>query len=122
MHQHEMSGGTGGLNGAAINSAAHGVNGTDTNGHFNGTSTNGDQDDNGAQFESILVSNGDHTHQESSKPLVEPIAICGMGMRLPGGIRDAEGFWDLLYNQYVLECSLFTAFSLYVPERLSSSP
>ena len=27
-----------------------------------------------------------------------PIAICGMGMRLPGGINDAEGFWDVLYN------------------------
>jgi hypothetical protein len=31
-------------------------------------------------------------------PLVEPIAICGMSMRLPGGIRDAESYWDLLYN------------------------
>ncbi|KAL2198292.1 thiolase-like protein [Corynascus similis CBS 632.67] len=27
-----------------------------------------------------------------------PIAICGMGMRLPGGITDAAGFWDMLYN------------------------
>jgi acyl transferase domain-containing protein len=30
---------------------------------------------------------------------VEPVAICGMAMRLPGGIRDADGFWDLLYNK-----------------------
>src|SRR5271156_5402748 len=29
---------------------------------------------------------------------VEPVAICGMSMRLPGGIRDAESYWDLLYN------------------------
>jgi acyl transferase domain-containing protein len=27
-----------------------------------------------------------------------PIAICGMGMRLPGGIRDSESFWDTLAN------------------------
>ena len=26
------------------------------------------------------------------------IAICGMAMRLPGGIHDAQAFWDLLYN------------------------
>ncbi|KAL8643711.1 MAG: hypothetical protein Q9226_008169, partial [Calogaya cf. arnoldii] len=26
----------------------------------------------------------------------EPIAICGMAMRLPGGINDAETFWDAL--------------------------
>ena len=24
------------------------------------------------------------------------VAICGLAMRLPGGIRDSEGFWDLL--------------------------
>jgi acyl transferase domain-containing protein len=28
----------------------------------------------------------------------EPIAICGIGLRLPGGIRDAHGFWDLLVS------------------------
>ncbi|MFE7135656.1 SDR family NAD(P)-dependent oxidoreductase, partial [Streptomyces sp. NPDC057638] len=26
----------------------------------------------------------------------EPVAIVGMGLRLPGGITDPEGFWDLL--------------------------
>ncbi|GJD02487.1 polyketide synthase [Colletotrichum higginsianum] len=30
--------------------------------------------------------------------MVEPVAICGMAMRLPGGITDAAGFWDMLYN------------------------
>ena len=34
----------------------------------------------------------------SSKACLEPIAICGLALRLPGGIRDAESFWDLLYN------------------------
>ena len=27
-----------------------------------------------------------------------PIAICGIALRLPGGVRDTEGFWDLLAN------------------------
>ncbi|KAI1734172.1 acyl transferase domain-containing protein [Xylaria scruposa] len=29
---------------------------------------------------------------------IEPIAICGMAMRLPGGIKTAEAYWDLLLN------------------------
>lgn len=28
----------------------------------------------------------------------DPIAICGLAMRLPGGIRDADTFWDFLIN------------------------
>ena len=28
-----------------------------------------------------------------------PIAIIGMGMRLPGGCHDSETFWDLLMNK-----------------------
>lgn len=28
----------------------------------------------------------------------EPIAICGLGLRLPGGIQNGEDFWDLLIN------------------------
>lgn len=28
-----------------------------------------------------------------------PIAIVGMSMRLPGGIRDPDAFWDLLINK-----------------------
>ena len=35
---------------------------------------------------------------------VEPIAICGMGMRLPGGVRDLLGFWDLLYKKRSGQC------------------
>lgn len=27
-----------------------------------------------------------------------PIAICGMALRLPGGVRTPEAFWDVLYN------------------------
>lgn len=32
------------------------------------------------------------------KPPV-PVAICGMAMRLPGGISSAEAFWDFLVNK-----------------------
>ena len=28
-----------------------------------------------------------------------PIAICGLAMRLPGGIRDAQSFWDFIVNK-----------------------
>ena len=34
-------------------------------------------------------------HHEASPA---PIAICGLALRLPGDIRNAEGFWDLLVN------------------------
>jgi len=37
--------------------------------------------------------NGQH-----SRPIPKPVAICGMAMRLPGGVRCAEDFWNLLYN------------------------
>ena len=35
--------------------------------------------------------------QDSTK-FTTPIAICGIGLRLPGGIRDCDSFWDLLVN------------------------
>ncbi|KAK2595535.1 hypothetical protein QQS21_006763 [Conoideocrella luteorostrata] len=31
-------------------------------------------------------------------PGPEPIAVCGIGLRLPGGIRTGDDFWDVLYN------------------------
>ena len=36
------------------------------------------------------------TDNEEPRPL--PIAICGVAMRLPGGIRDGGGFWDFLVH------------------------
>ena len=30
------------------------------------------------------------------RDLWEPVAVCGLAMRLPGGIRTAQDFWDLL--------------------------
>lgn len=31
-------------------------------------------------------------------PGLEPIAICGIGLRLPGGVTDVPSFWDMLVN------------------------
>ena len=39
------------------------------------------------------LTNGAITSQASSKT---PIAICGLGVRLPGGIRHPDDFWSLL--------------------------
>ncbi|KAI1760054.1 hypothetical protein GGR53DRAFT_106147 [Hypoxylon sp. FL1150] len=55
------------------------------------------------------LTNGYHTSYSSASSSFEeirdtgapgpcPIAICGLGLRLSGGIRDADGFWDLLVN------------------------
>ncbi len=49
-------------------------------------------------------SNGDfkpgsvHSNLEASAPSLDPVAVCGLGIRLPGGISTAEDFWDLLIN------------------------
>ncbi|KAM7213624.1 hypothetical protein V8F06_011010 [Rhypophila decipiens] len=47
-----------------------------------------------------------HVHHDEKKPLVEPIAVCGMGLRLPGGINDAPAFWDLLQNKRNGRCKV----------------
>jgi acyl transferase domain-containing protein len=55
---------------------------------------------NGQSSNPALIPNGD------SLPLVEPIAICGIGLRLPGGIRDTDSYWDLLYNKRSGRCKV----------------
>jgi acyl transferase domain-containing protein len=51
-----------------------------------------------AQASNSAASNS--TNGFYSRPDIQPrpIAICGMAMRLPGGIHDGEAFWDLLVN------------------------
>ncbi|KAH3942932.1 hypothetical protein HBI24_080280 [Parastagonospora nodorum] len=47
------------------------------------------------------VDSGPFESSDSERDIVngtEPIAICGLGLRLPGGIRDGDSFWDLLVN------------------------
>jgi acyl transferase domain-containing protein len=69
------------------------------NGHSNDHSTtNGYSTANGHSTTNSFTQNGD------ASPLVEPVAICGMSMRLPGGIRNSESYWDLLYNKRSGQC------------------
>ena len=44
------------------------------------------------------IEGSDTGNMLATKTVPVAIAICGMAMRLPGGIRDATGFWDVLYN------------------------
>ena len=38
------------------------------------------------------------SHLEHTTSTLDAIAICGLGIRLPGSVRSAEDFWDLLIN------------------------
>jgi acyl transferase domain-containing protein len=50
----------------------------------------------------IYSSDTDRGQVKGDKPnfseFTAPIAICGLGLRLPGGIRDGDSFWDVLVN------------------------
>jgi acyl transferase domain-containing protein len=39
-----------------------------------------------------------YDNHEMKTGFEEPIAICGMALRLPGGVHDDEAFWDVLVN------------------------
>ncbi|KAF6220309.1 hypothetical protein HO133_003441 [Letharia lupina] len=85
------------------NGHANGFSNASSNGvdaHMNGTTngtTNGHSEP-ASSFEPNGLSNGASNH------VVEPVAIVGMAMRLPGGVHDAEGFWDLLVNKRNGQC------------------
>lgn len=83
--------GTNGINGHAngINGHANGVNG-----HSNGVNghTNGDSHANGTNG-----TNGLPMDNPNEKAI--PIAICGMGLRLPGGLSTPQEFWEFLVNK-----------------------
>lgn len=87
--------------------------------HVNGNNVNG----------KAGLSNGDRLSNgvlTQNKPPFEPIAICGMGMRLPGGITDAAGFWDMLYNGRSGRCEVpadrYNAETWYGPSKLGTQP
>ncbi|KAF1990145.1 hypothetical protein K402DRAFT_371161 [Aulographum hederae CBS 113979] len=66
-------------------------NGTSTNVvHVNGSLTNG---------VSHPISNGD-----SKIPLHRPIAVCGMALRLPGGLHSPQQLWDFLISKGDARC------------------
>lgn len=46
------------------------------------------------------LSNGEsNSHISNGSTCSAPIAICGIGLRLPGGIRNTDDFYDLLVNK-----------------------
>lgn len=56
---------------------------------------------NGDGTDHVPLNGHDHDIQPSSNgnpTNPRPIAICGMALRLPGGIKDPEAFWDVLIN------------------------
>lgn len=64
-----------------------------------GTSSHGHNNLNGWNHRSNGISNGTiHSKPEATTAALDSIAICGLGIRLPGGVRSAEDFWDLLIN------------------------
>ena len=49
-----------------------------------------------SEINGVVDRSSDSSSDCETHPL--PIAICGLAMRLPGGIRDAETYWDFLVN------------------------
>jgi hypothetical protein len=97
------------INGTNGNGVSHtnGVNGTNgyTNGnlHENGTNgyANGHSHENGIYGE--LQANGTNgtngLHEEDTNKKAVPVAVCGMGLRLPGGSSTPQEFWEFLVNK-----------------------
>ncbi|TVY20219.1 Highly reducing polyketide synthase FUM1 [Lachnellula arida] len=90
-----------------------------TNGHTNGTTNDVELNGNGFHSSSSDGSNtppetngttnghtNGYTNGFSKLPEagVEPIAIIGMGMRLPGGVHDSESFWKMLVEKREARC------------------
>lgn len=93
--------GTSGTNGISHTNGTNGhtnggshANGTNGSSHTNGTNghTNGDSHANGTNG-----ANGVHVDNTNHKAI--PIAICGMGLRLPGGSSTPQEFWEFLVNK-----------------------
>jgi acyl transferase domain-containing protein len=62
-------------------------------------------------------------HPQDGTSSFEPIAIIGMGMRLPGGVQNATSYWDLLVNGKSGQCRVpkdrYNIDTWYGPGRVS---
>jgi hypothetical protein len=93
-----ITNGTNVANGNGVNGTNGHVNGT--NGHPNGTNgyANGSLQENGINGGSLANgTNGAHMDDANKKAI--PVAICGMGLRLPGGSSTPQEFWEFLVNK-----------------------
>lgn len=77
----------------ASSNVSSGYTGFVNNGHFPAS----DEGASGTSSNST-ANEADGSTGHHSRPIPKPVAICGMAMRLPGGVRSAEDFWNLLYN------------------------
>ena len=77
----------------------------EANGFFNASSDGSDAQINGAGSGNGVSGYSKGTYEPvgigpaGSDHVLEPVAIVGMAMRLPGGVHNAEDFWDLLINK-----------------------
>jgi acyl transferase domain-containing protein len=74
-----------------------------TNGHHSMNGLNGNPKETSAP---VLEGDLHDGPSSQSQPTVEPVAICGIGLRLPGGITDIDGFWDMLFNKRSGRCEV----------------
>lgn len=65
------------------------------------------------------------TTTTAQKPPLPPIAIVGMGLRLPGGVHSASSLWDLLINKRHGRClvpaSRYNVDAFYKPSKTTGS-
>lgn len=97
------------------------------NGHTNGHVNNGvNGHANGNASHANGRSNGVHDAEDLPSSLNgTPIAVCGMGMRLPGGIRNDADFYNFLYNKQdarsVIKPDRFNVDAYYSPHGLDGT-
>ena len=128
MHDHS-SGPPTSANGERLNGYANGLGQSHSNGHISNVNANSNgtvhghnhyanPSSSGAEVSHenhVEVSQGRNgyrlgsadfsRHSESvSHHVVEPVAIVGMAMRLPGGVHNADDFWELLVNKRNGQC------------------
>ena len=109
-----INNGTNETKGVNSTSTANGVNGVNRTSTVNGANGSNGYTEHAAQVNGHHEpnTNGDSGtcpklegyHEGDSAPQFEPIAIVGMAMRLPGGVHDAESYWDLLVNKRSGQC------------------
>ncbi|GKT40682.1 highly reducing polyketide synthase gloL [Colletotrichum spaethianum] len=101
--------------GESIPSATGNDDSDATTNHVNGYGIEGNE------FSSQL-----DTPSEQNTASIEPVAICGMGMRLPGGVTDPDAFWDMLVNKRDGRCSVpkdrYNVQAWYAPDKKRHVP
>ncbi|KAI1864640.1 hypothetical protein JX265_008364 [Neoarthrinium moseri] len=76
---------------------ANGANGTNGVSHANGINGNRGASESLQRNSTQVINGGSHASGINEKPV--PVAICGMGLRLPGGSSTPQEFWEFLVNK-----------------------